>query len=243
MMNFKAVLGLLLCASGLKANCSLDLLALSQKLYPGKTLSPLSICKVWPAMPDKTLVALLHGSEDESGSATYDLALLILNHQAQPLNQSYIKQAFESDAIRLTALEFDTARYQLTSTQLAFGLRSTYQSSSRANPYSATHLSLYVEQPEGLKAVLSNFQTALDSGEWDGECAGNFDSLRRTLAITSRQNQGWFNIRVNSRHSSEQAVVTADNGCESSRPQVLERRDSLRYQHDHYVIPSSLHRP
>lgn len=242
-MNFKAVLGLLLCAPSLQASCSLDLSALSQTLYPGKTLSPLSTCKVWPAMPDKTLVALLHGSEDESGTATYDLALLILNPQAQPLQHSYFKQAFESDAIRLTALEFDTARYQLSKTHLAFGLRSSYQGSSRANPYSATHLSLYVEQPEGLKAVLSNFQTHLDSGEWDGQCAGSFDSLKRTLAITSRQNQGWFNIRVNSRHSSEHAVLTADNGCQSSKPQVLERRDSLRYQHDHYVIPSSLHRP
>lgn len=102
-------------------------------------------CKVWPASPDKTLIAVMlqhQNSFDDEGSA--DLELLVADSARERIAQRYRENdALQSDAIRITGIALDTAHYRLNENTTAFGVRVNSANNSRANPYGSTRLSLY----------------------------------------------------------------------------------------------------
>lgn len=232
-----------LLSSGLwAADCTLDLPALSQQLYPGKSLGSMSVCKVWPAFPNKTLVALLYPSEvpPEEGLEIQDLALLVVDSQSlQPLSRLYQKQALVSDAISLSQLSFDTARYQLTAKTRAFGLRARWVGESRANPINEVELSLYVEQQGKLKPVLSHLAMNEYQGEWDTLCTGSFSQTERTLAISPTAQQGWFDLTIRSRTTQTENHLEGED-CQNKAQSLPDQNQRLSYRQGQYSVPEPL---
>lgn len=200
------------------------------------------VCKVWPAWPDKTLLALKLQHESATGLDVEpaDLELLVADSTRAQILQRYREaNALDSDAIRVSGLSLDTARYRLDERTTAFGLRVSYTGASRANPYSSTSLSLYVPDGASLRPVLSRLQVALDRGEWDTQCAGEFESVQRTVAIDAKRDHGYAGLLVASSASTNRNEES-DGQCSNVESPARKSRERLHYDGREYAVPPAL---
>lgn len=198
-------------------------------------------CKTWPASPGKTLLAvrLRHGAASAEVD-TADLEVLVADSAKPRILQRYReREPLVSDAMRISALTLDTARYRLNDAVVAFGVRVTYTGSSRVNPYESTVLSLYAADGDRLRPVLSKLQVSLERGEWDGNCAGEFESVQRTVAIDARRDHGYAGLLVNSVSQARRNVSENDDCEDVSAPR---RKSSRRLAFDGrgYALPAEL---
>lgn len=198
-------------------------------------------CKVWPASPDKTLLAVRLRHEAADGDVDVaDLDVLVADSNQPRILQRYREnEALTSDAMRISSVTLDTARYRLNDSVTAFGVRVAYSGSSRVNPYASTVLSLYAADEGKLRPVLRKLEVALDRGEWDGNCAGEFENAKRTVAIDAKRDHGYAGLLVNSAAESSRAVA---DGKDCSEKTVAKNKSSVRLAFDgrEYVVPKSL---
>lgn len=200
------------------------------------------VCKVWPASPDKTLVAvkLQHGRGGDDAVDEADLEVLVVDSARDRILQRHRDDGvLGSDAIRLSSLAFDTARYRLDESTTAFGLRIGRSGSSRANPYEATTLRLYVIDGDGLRPVLSNLVVERNRGEWDTNCAGEFTDTRRTVAIDGKRDNGYAGLLVNSVERITRNVPRGED-CKEVDGGKKTSSARLRYDGRRYPVPEAL---
>ena len=82
-----------------------------------------------------------------------DAYIVVIDNATGKIICKFIEpNAWTSDALMLTGISIDTGLYHLNTTTRAFGIRVDYTGSSRPNPFSETHLSLYVADKNSLKA-------------------------------------------------------------------------------------------
>lgn len=201
-------------------------------------------CKVWPASPGKTLLAVrLRHDAASAAVEVADLEVLVADSARPRILQRYRENdALTSDAMRISSVTLDTARYRLDETTTAFGVRVSYSGSSRVNPYQSTVLSLYVADGAKLRPVLSNLEVSLDRGEWDGNCAGEFETAQRTVAMDAKRDHGYAGLLVSSVAQSNRNVVKGgkDNDCAEVAGPKRKRSDRLAFDGQRYVVPATL---
>ncbi|VVD65120.1 hypothetical protein PPN31114_00308 [Pandoraea pneumonica] len=233
----------LLCAPLLAhADCQDNFKAWAQTLQPGRTVdADVAACKVWPANPAQTLAILplpQKGSTDDD--KVYDVEVLVADSQTgKIIAHSFERSAITSDAVQLRSLSLDTAPWRLTPQVLAFGVRATYEGSSRVNPYSQTTLSLYVVDGAKLRKVVNNLSTQQGGGEWDGNCAGSFSDTSRAVSVGPEGKVGYAKLIV-----SEKTVTTTNkpsrNDCASKESTSKSANVTLEYDGAQYHVPKAL---
>lgn len=128
-----------------------------------------------------------------------DAYIVVIDNATGKIICKFIEpNAWTSDALMLTGISIDTGLYHLNTTTRAFGIRVDYTGSSRPNPFSETHLSLYVADKNSLKQVLKNYSISRSGGEWDTNCAGEFEDRNSTFDIAKVQTNNYNNITVRS---------------------------------------------
>jgi hypothetical protein len=128
-----------------------------------------------------------------------DAYIVVIDNATGKIICKFIEpNAWTSDALMLTGISIDTGLYHLNSTTRAFGVRVDYTGSSRPNPFSETHLSLYVTDKNSLKQVLKNYSISRSGGEWDTNCAGEFEDRNSTFDIAKVQTNNYNTIIVRS---------------------------------------------
>jgi hypothetical protein len=201
-----------------------------------------SVCKDWPAHPGLAITALSqfesgYSASDYGPQGKYDLNLAVVSAgDSKPLATYHKATAFESDAVAFEDLQLDTARYTLTPDLRAFGVRATFNGSSRVNPRSEILLSLYVKEGDQLRPVLDKLITDEYGGEWDGNCAGELYQHTRTLEIGKTRSQGYADLIVKTVTS---RTVGKGEGaaCKSTTLTDKPVLTTLRYDGKHYVLP------
>lgn len=128
-----------------------------------------------------------------------DAYIVVIDNATAKIICKFIEpNAWTSDALMLTGISIDTGLYHLNKTTRAFGIRVDYTGSSRSNPFSETHLSLYVADKNSLKQVLKNYSISRSGGEWDTNCAGEFEDRNSTFDIAKVQTNNYNTIIVRS---------------------------------------------
>jgi len=126
-----------------------------------------------------------------------DAYIVVIDNATGKIICKFIEpNAWTSDALMLNSISIDTGLYHLNKTTRAFGVRVSYSGSSRPNPFSETHLSLYVANNNSLKEVLKNYSISRSGGEWDTNCAGEFEDSNSTFDIDKAQTNNYNNIIV-----------------------------------------------
>ena len=195
-------------------------------------------CKAWPASPDKTLIAVMlqhQNTFDDEGSA--DLELLVADSARERIAQRYRENdALQSDAIRITGVALDTARYRLNESTTAFGVRVNSANSSRANPYSGTRMSLYVLDGAKIRPVLRDVEMEADNGEWDTRCDGEFHSSRSTLAVDGKRDHGYAGLILRTVDKSMRQSLKGEE-CVDGGAETDTRSQRLSYDGREYSKP------
>lgn len=233
----------LLCAPLLAhADCQDNFKAWAQTLQPGRTVdTEVAACKVWPANPAQTLAVLplpQKGSTDDD--KVYDVEVLVADSQTgKIIAHNFESSAITSDAVQLRSLTLDTAPWRLAPQVLAFGVRASFEGSSRVNPYSQTTLSLYVVDGAKLHKVVNNLSTQQGGGEWDGNCAGSFSDTSRAVSVGPAGKAGYAKLIV-----SEKTVTTTNkpsrNDCASKESTAKSANVTLEYDGAQYNVPKAL---
>lgn len=168
--------------------------------------------KVLPYAKDKTVLVIpkYETNQDDDEFYVYDAYIVIAdNKSGQILNKYFEKNKWVSDAIRLDGFTIDTGLYTLSDKIRAFGVRVSYTGSSRVNPYGATDLSLYIPTKNGLKQIADEINIELHTGEWDGNCNGEFQSQEITIDLDNEKTNGFYNLILRNKITN---TITTPNG-------------------------------
>ena len=158
-------------------------------------------CKAWPANPDLLLVAVpLMRDQSEAEAADGhegDLDVLVLERATlKPLRQRRLKGLMMDDAVALTSLTFDTARYDLMPDRRAFGIRISRAAGSRVSLYGESSLRLFVMGERELEMVLDGMVVSGTRGDWDTRCAGDVEERKVTVGLGSGSSQGYRDLSL-----------------------------------------------
>ena len=202
------------------------------------------VCKAWPAQPQKLLVAVPLMTKPGDDENEGDLELLVLDRATLKVQQRLkLPGRMSDDAVQIRNVALDTARYQLSPSVIAFGLRLTQENNSRANPFSETDVWLYAIDGDQLHPVLNGIVTHSNSGEWDTNCAGTFDEANRTLAMDSASHNGYNDILVTEKSSTSVSVVSKEGQCDENTGDTKKQTYRLGYDGKAYSVPEALRPP
>jgi hypothetical protein len=225
------------------AGCEDNFQKWTSQLHPGRTLdTEHAVCKVWPANEALTIAALpLPQKNNSDDEGTDDLEVLVADTASGTvIAHQFQKGAISYDAIRFSGLTLDTARYQLTPQNRAFGVRVVHEGSSRVNPFSQTALSLYVVDGQSLRTVVDRLLVEDSGGEWDGNCAGAFNNRTRTLDLGPTGKEGYVTLKVTEK-SSDTVNVVKNGECQYDVSKSAKRAAfTLEYRNGKYGVPKSM---
>lgn len=200
-------------------------------------------CRVWPADTRLTLMAVpLLGPEEANGDVQAgDLDILVVDSNTlQPRAALRLPDAVSSDAIRVDGIYLDTARYRLDAGTRAFGVRVTRSGSSRANPFGEEQLQLFVHDGSRLQAITDPIVMQSNGGEWDTNCAGEFQQHSRTLEVGPPPAQGWATLYLRERGDYTEQREDAGGNCSETRTSLPAKRYTLTPQDQHYALPDAV---
>lgn len=225
------------------SDCQAHLAGWMKTLHPGRALdTDHAACKVWPADASLTLaVQPLPQAGANDDSSVYDVEVLVADSKSGAIvAHLYEPAAITSDAIQLSHIDLDTARYQLTPALRAFGVRATYEGSSRANPYEGQALSLYVLDGHTLRRVVADLNVMNSTGEWDTNCAGTFSKTVRTLAIGPAAASGYAALSV-TESTVDSVSKQVGSQCVSTDHAPKRAATTLNYDGTAYRVPKAMH--
>jgi hypothetical protein len=198
------------------------------------------VCRQWPARPDVLLVAVpLMGKSPEPGLEEGDLELIVMDFDTLAIrHRMVLEDAMFADAVRISDVAFDTALYQLSPDDLAFGLRISKTNGSRANPFEQAMLRLFSIQGGKLRLVLDKLAVSENWGEWDTNCSGEFRDTKRILSMAKPAKATLADIVI-----SETTVTSLNKEvgteCESTE-KTTTAKHRLRYANGSYAVPEAL---
>lgn len=201
-------------------------------------------CKAWPANPDLLLVAVpLMRDQSEAEAADGhegDLDVLVLERATlKPLRQRRLKGLMMDDAVALTSLTFDTARYDLMPDRRAFGIRISRAAGSRVSLYGESSLRLFVMGERELEMVLDGMVVSGTRGDWDTRCAGDVEERKVTVGLGSGSSQGYRDLSLTEARE-RRLFETQGDDCGERTVGKDRIRHTLRFEGKGYVIPEAL---
>lgn len=169
--------------------------------------------KVLPYDKGKSVFVIAkYASEVSVDYFVLDAYILVIDNATGKIINKFIEpNAWTSDAVMLSSITIDTGLYILNKTTRAFGVRVDYTGSSRPNPYSESELSLYITDKNSLKQVLKNYTISRSNGEWDTNCAGEFEDNISTIDIDKIMTNNFYNIIVKTKTVNTKNIPTNDD--------------------------------
>lgn len=195
-----------------------------------------AVCQPWRGFAGRFIVVLpLPHPSTGPGVTQFDLDVLVVQQadngnteRAKVVSRLFEPSAMSEDAVRIRQIKVDTARYTLAGDARAFGLRIVRQGSSRVNPYSNETLTLYVPRGPRLAKVLDGLEVTLERGEWDANCAGNFETVRGNLSIARDKSNGYADLLLRQTRTETRSSAQGDECVTRERPAKFSSR-MLRY--------------
>ncbi|CAM3682965.1 hypothetical protein VA7868_04241 [Vibrio aerogenes CECT 7868] len=202
-------------------------------------------CKIWPARPELAIIAVKADTafnEEESREAIdADLELFIVSVKQNKILSHYTERGtLSSDAIYVSQIKLDTARYKLNENTTAFGVRILKSGSSSVNPFSMELLSLYFYDHQQVSRVMSYLKVSSDGGEYDGRCDGDFSSDKSVIMMgKNKQHDHFAPLIVKTTRQSYTTTMVQGECIQSNQPEQ-KLTHILRYRQGIYQVPDAI---
>ena len=199
-------------------------------------------CKVWPADPGKTIVAVAalqklssSGQISTLDDGVYALKVFVVTSGDGEILHRFVEDdALPSDSISLSGIAIDTARYRLASGVLAFGLRAT-----QGNPrVEIIELDLYVASPDGLKRVLKGLRVVSRYSEQNTANCYRNDETELTIAVAKSTTRGYADLVIREKNVVTEPKRTRGE-CTMTKTRFA-RRYLLRFDGKSYQLPQAM---
>jgi hypothetical protein len=73
-----------------------------------------------------------------------------------------------------------------------------------------------VKSGDSLLKVLSDYAIEDYGGEWDGDCNGEFNETKKTLAVGSEKTNEWFDLLVNNKITVTKNFEDKNGECQAN---------------------------
>jgi hypothetical protein len=185
----------------------------SLKLQESKLDLENSIEKPLRYLPETMGYAIMEKTSDEPGLRSYTCHVVLYNASNKEITNKY---SFEinMDVMQLTEVNFDFAPYMVKNATRAFGLRFHTVGPSKPNPLTEEKLYLFVPEKNTLIPVLKDFTSYQYTGEWDMNCAGEFNESNAYFVVSSTSTNGYNDIQVNCKKTNTIKKIVAGE-CEA----------------------------
>lgn len=235
------------------ADCESLITQLGSELeYPDGTTyeaSDLSACKALPTDQTQSIIAFANLQKSPSpvdSLELYDLdVLLVKNESGKILERLFRKSAFQPDALVLSGIVIDTARYHLAPKMRAFGITASYESHSRSYIANISTANLYAPKDQSLTEVLTNLVIYNYSGTGGAEmdaagdsCTSTVTEIKRTLSIEKTSTNGYADILITEKSNQSESKLVK-NDCKTTSS-ASTKRYALRFDGNVYVVPKEL---
>lgn len=237
----KLLFGLLLFLSAPScfAECASLGEAIAEKLHPG--LASFQACKAMPDDESKTIVVLSFEctTEPVEGSNCRDVEILVVAADGETIaSRLFQKNAWWDDAFQFQDVWVDTARYQLSPQDRAFGIRINRDNAKYGG--SVQDLSLYVIHGKEISLVLDYLEASanIEGAEPDPNCGFSGITMNRSLAIANTMSHGYADLRL------DETTVSTKNEfvkgrCNESNIKKR-KRFLLHFDGKQYVVPTEV---
>jgi hypothetical protein len=224
------------------AGCEDHVHAWAQQLHPGRAFDARQAkCKVWPANAALTIAALPFGNpEDKVGGGSADLEVLVADTATGAIVAHEFRQAaihYEADH-GLDGVEIDTARYQLTPAQRAFGVRVKSSGGMPAEMSGFETLTLFMIDGARLRTVLDRLEAVAWTGQRDGPCVSTVEASR-SIALGQTGAQGYAALRVTEKSIDSELEFNGQT-CLEKTTHAAPLTFTLDYRDGAYRIPDAL---
>lgn len=217
----------------------LDSLVKQLNLDESKIKTDLVVYKIMPNNKAETIVVIPEiAAADETGELfELNSHILIVDTKTQKIINKYFESAqtngWFSDAVVLSKISIDTAAYNVSPTNRAFGIRVHYRGSSRANPYDDTTLTLFIKSNNGLKKILNNYSVESFNGEWDTNCAGEFIDNKKLLIMAANKTNGFYDLIVKNKITSTKNFEAENKDCDY-KENISTKQTVLKFNNSEY---------
>lgn len=172
----------------------------SLKLDKNKIKTELCTEKKMPNAEDSYIVVIpVLLEKEEDYVFTIQNFILITDQNGTIKNRYFDPSEITSDAIMLRAITIDTGLYTIGADIRAFGVKIGFEGSSRQNPYSSVDISLYYPSGNTLKKVLHQFNVSSSRGEWDTNCAGEFEDEDSVILLDKAKTNAFTDLKIKSK--------------------------------------------
>ncbi|MDF3868559.1 hypothetical protein P3W53_29155 [Pseudomonas denitrificans (nom. rej.)] len=146
------------------------------------------------------------------------------------------------DGVYPTSIYIDTAKYEISSGEVSFGVRFSQRAMSSVAQFQETFVNLYLVSQEAVASVGRGIRTSFYNGEGDGNCV--FEGIEKdaTIAVSAFSTSGKKDLVMTTRSRSLSSVMKG-GGCVSSRSTVGVVRDILKFNGGQYEIPKGVKSP
>ncbi len=163
-----------------------------------------------------------------------DIYVLIIDNKTGKIKSKFFEaDSLTSDAVVLNSIEIDTGLYKLNETTRAFAIRVNYTGSSGPNPYHQTDLSMFVEKGQKLNRIIDKFPISEFHGEWDTNCAGEFEEIESTIDIDNQQTNSFNNLII-SQKIKKTINIKVNDDCEEKETKT-EKKYMMKFNKSNYI--------
>ncbi len=208
----------------------IDILNIVEKqlnLDKSKIKEDLVVYKIIPNDKTETIVVIPEVVSEGEGYFELNSYILIVDTKTGKIKNKYFESSetnnWTSDAVVLKDISIDTAPYQISDTNRAFGIRVHYYGMSKANPYSNTTISLFIKLGNRLKKVLNSFDLLNYNGEWDTNCVGEFIDEKKILILSSNKTNGFHNLIVKNQITVTKNFEDKNGGCDYKEKKTIKK--------------------
>ncbi|WP_454256423.1 PA3715 family protein [Pseudomonas sp. Marseille-Q8238] len=198
-------------------------------------------CKVWPARPELTLIAVPVPQVKNEGYGETDLEVLVTDSASGQLRARRLeKHLLDWDAVYVSALILDTAPYRVRADQLAFAVRVERRVNSRATLFSERFLMLYALEDGQLRPLLERMVMETLQGESDTNCASQWSEVKRTLAVAEKPGRyGYRDLILREQVEANRTEAHGDD-CDKVEQRHSQQTYRLVYDGQRYPVPDAL---
>ena len=203
-------------------------------------------CKVWPAHPEWTLIAITIAQGDPERNQREpdaDLAILIVDSKTGMVRHRLLEPGMmNSDAYRKSLEGIDTAHYAVSPQALVFGVRTASAAGGWGHASKLENLTLYALDGTGLVRIMDDHLVSLDnqaSAEFSavtrGKSCGEREQMKAYLVLDTGVHHGFKDIAIPTSHANFQCTLTSKNEERWVCTQLRKETDRLMYDGRRYV--------
>lgn len=198
------------------------------------------LCKRWSSQPGNSIVVAPYAYTVRSGKVeeTYLAAVIAVIKTSSGRVESLVndKRIARIDAIYPTSVSVDTAKYRVSSEEVAFGVRFSQKAMSGVIQFEEQFVNLYVRSGADITSIARGIKTSSYNVESNGDCIREGTGVESILSIMNSVTNQKNDIEVTMKRKMISSEMMGGECVGGDSPDRVSRK-VIRFNGLNYYVP------